>query len=267
MKGLAILAFGLALAGLVAAQDDPTTALTGVQDLTPDNFDQFVNGKKHALVEFYAPWCGHCKRMTGEYKQLGEAVLASPVLKNSVVVAKVNADAHRTLGERFGVRGFPTIKYFARGQPVTEEKAEAYNGARTSDQFLDFLMKKVEADKSLARVEALDKLAKKFVAAKGAEAKKVLAEAEKAVKAAAKEEQENAKLYETFMKRALEKGVEYFEKEQARLERMIGTGSVAAAKVDEMSRKISVLTAFTEKEEEAAKADADDDDDDEVDEE
>lgn len=36
----------------------------------PENFDEFVNGRKHALVEFYAPWCGHCKRMTGEFKQV-----------------------------------------------------------------------------------------------------------------------------------------------------------------------------------------------------
>lgn len=36
--------------------DDPNEALTGVIDLTPDNFDEYVNGGKHALVEFYAPW-------------------------------------------------------------------------------------------------------------------------------------------------------------------------------------------------------------------
>ena len=31
----------------------------------PDNFDKVVNGLTHAIVEFYAPWCGHCKRMVG----------------------------------------------------------------------------------------------------------------------------------------------------------------------------------------------------------
>lgn len=36
--------------------DDPTESLPGVIDLTPDNFDEYVNGGKHALVEFYAPW-------------------------------------------------------------------------------------------------------------------------------------------------------------------------------------------------------------------
>lgn len=55
-------------------------------------------------------------------------------------------------------------------------------------------------------------------------------------------------------------GNEYFATELARLERMIGSGSLSAAKLDEMSRKTSVLSAFTEKE--TPKADKDDDDDD-----
>jgi protein disulfide-isomerase A6 len=38
---------------------------------------------------------------------------------------QVNADEHRSLGERFGVSGFPTIKYFARGKAVTQDNAEA----------------------------------------------------------------------------------------------------------------------------------------------
>ncbi len=35
-----------------------------------------------------------------------------------VVIAKVNADEHRSLGERFGVQGFPTLKWFSRGKAV-----------------------------------------------------------------------------------------------------------------------------------------------------
>jgi hypothetical protein len=60
-------------------------------------------------------------------------------------------------------------------------------------------------------------------------------------------------------------GVEYFQKEQDRLQRMIDSGSVAAGKVDSFAAKISVLSAFTEKPDAAAAAskNSDDDEDDE----
>jgi len=240
----ALFAVALAAFACVVAADDPTVTLPGVSDLTPDNFDKIVKGDKHALVEFYAPWCGHCKRMVGEYKTLGELVQSDPALKGRVVVAKVNADEHRSLGERFGVSGFPTIKYFARGKAVTQDNAEAYNGARTSDQFLDFLKKKLEEDKGFARVEALDKLVKDFVGADKKAKDKVVASVEKAVKELKDDEKKNGELYVKAMKKALSKGDEYFGKERSRLERMISSGGVAANKVDDFARKSSVLSAF-----------------------
>ncbi|GFR39801.1 hypothetical protein Agub_g288 [Astrephomene gubernaculifera] len=237
-----------ALLGAVAfvrASDDPTVSLPGVLDLTPETFDKHVNGGKHAIVEFYAPWCGHCKRMTPEFKKLGELVAADPKLKNRVVVAKVNADAHRSLGDKFEVRGFPTIKYFPAGKAANKDSAQDYQQARTATAFLEFLKAKLEADKGFARVETLDPLAKKFVTAEDKAA--VIAEAKaEAEKLEAGDAKVNGALYVKFMEKAAEKGVEYLSKEKARLEKMLGGGSVAAAKVDEMSRKTSVLGAFTE---------------------
>lgn len=48
--------------------------------------------------------------MVPEYKKLGEIIAANPKLASRVVIAKVNADAHSSIGQRFGVRGFPTLK-------------------------------------------------------------------------------------------------------------------------------------------------------------
>jgi hypothetical protein len=59
-------------------------------------------------------------------------------------------------------------------------------------------------------------------------------------------------------------GVEYFQKEQDRVQRMIDSGSVAANKVDAFAAKVSVLSAFTEKPDAAAAAKDDDDDDEEL---
>lgn len=230
----------------VYASDDPTGSLPGVEDLTPDNFDKLVNGAKHVLVEFYAPWCGHCKHMVPEYKKLAELVGSDPLLKSKVVVAKVNADAHRSLGEKFDVKGFPTIKFFPRGKPATKDFVEDYNSARTSDKFFDFLKDKVEADKGFARVEVLDPIAKKF--AEAADKSALVAEVEGHLKALEGEAKANGELYLKFMQKALDKGADYLTKEKARLERMIGTGSVAPAKVTEMSKKTSILGAFTDEE-------------------
>lgn len=54
--------------------------------LTAENFDELVYGDKNAwFVEFYAPWCGHCQRLTPEW-----AALATQ-LKGEVKVAKIDA--------------------------------------------------------------------------------------------------------------------------------------------------------------------------------
>lgn len=101
-----------------------------VVDLTSSNFDQYVDGSKAAFVEFYAPWCGHCKRLAPAYEEVGKAFVGSDVL-----IAKVDADADKTLGGRFGVRGFPTLKFFPQGSTTPQD----YSGGRTADDIIKFI--------------------------------------------------------------------------------------------------------------------------------
>jgi len=45
------------------------------QVVVAENFDEIVNAEdKDVLIEFYAPWCGHCKNLEPKYKELGEKV-------------------------------------------------------------------------------------------------------------------------------------------------------------------------------------------------
>lgn len=103
----------------VAASDK-----SSVLDLTKTkDFDATVGRSAGALVEFFAPWCGHCKKLAPTYEELAESFQSR---KESVVIAKVDADNNRDLGKKFGVRGFPTIMWF---KPNSLEP-ETYSGPR-----------------------------------------------------------------------------------------------------------------------------------------
>src|SRR5687768_10271096 len=60
--------------------------------------------KDIVLVEFFAPWCGHCKSLAPEWEK------AATNLKGLVKVTKVDATVETSLGSDYGVRGYPTIK-------------------------------------------------------------------------------------------------------------------------------------------------------------
>lgn len=60
-------------------------------------------------------------------------------ISDGVVIAKVDADAHKTLGEKFEVKGFPTIKWFTKGSTVVED----YDGGRTASDVVEWVNKKI----------------------------------------------------------------------------------------------------------------------------
>ncbi|KAK9868741.1 hypothetical protein WJX84_002525 [Apatococcus fuscideae] len=237
---LVVLSLGL----LQQASADPTESLPGVYDLTPENFDKHITGAKDAIVEFYAPWCGHCKSLTPEYKKLGEAVSSDARLKSRVVIAKVNADEHKSLGTRFGVGGFPTLKYFSRGKPVNEPID--YSGGRTKDAFLEYINNKLTEDNGFARVEILDTLARQFTSA--SDTSDLIKKAQELAGSLTDEAKINGDVYLKSMQKAASKGMDWFSTEKARLERLLESGNVNTNKISEIGRKLSVLTAFDKEE-------------------
>jgi protein disulfide-isomerase A6 len=119
------------LAGLAAC----AAAKSAVLDLVPKNFDEVVlKSGKPTLVEFFAPWCGHCKNLAPVYEELA-TVFAS---EKGVQIAKVDADAEKSLGKRFGVQGFPTLKWF----DGKSETPEDYKGGRDLESLSKFVSDK-----------------------------------------------------------------------------------------------------------------------------
>ncbi|KAK7880688.1 hypothetical protein WMY93_032686 [Mugilogobius chulae] len=109
-----------ALGGLSSASD--------VLEFTDDDFDSRIGDHDLILVEFFAPWCGHCKRLAPEYEA------AATRLKGTVALAKVDCTANN--GEETG----------------------PYDGPRTSDGIVSFLKKQAgPASVELKSAEDLDK--------------------------------------------------------------------------------------------------------------
>ena len=107
-----------------------------VVHLTTDTFDQFITDNPSVLVMFYAPWCGHCKAMKPEYMEAASALKGNAV---SGVLAAIDATAEPTLAERYGVKGYPSVKYFGGGRLRYE-----YGYGRTKDDIVEFMLEPKE---------------------------------------------------------------------------------------------------------------------------
>ncbi|CAK3797075.1 disulfide-isomerase tigA [Lecanosticta acicola] len=120
----------------VAALAAVGTSASAVIDLKPDNFDDVVlKSGKPTLVEFFAPWCGHCKTLAPIYEELASSF---EFAKDKVTIAKVDADAEKELGKRFGISGFPTLKFFD-GKKVDPED---YKSGRDIESLSAFITEK-----------------------------------------------------------------------------------------------------------------------------
>ncbi|KAJ4790340.1 Protein disulfide-isomerase [Rhynchospora pubera] len=98
------------------------------------NFTEEVGKHDFIVVEFYAPWCGHCKKLAPEYEK------AAQVLSKHdppIILAKVDGSdkTNKPLTDKFNVKGFPTIKIIKSKGEVEQE----YKGPRQSDGIVKYL--------------------------------------------------------------------------------------------------------------------------------
>lgn len=103
--------------------------------LDSDNFDTIVDGSRNVFVKFEASWCGPCKRIAPILDQVARE--AFPDLDGDTVLAAIDADEEREIGDRFQIEAFPTIKLFLKGRP--QEEAIDFVGERSPQGFVRFI--------------------------------------------------------------------------------------------------------------------------------
>lgn len=105
---------------------------SAVKVLTADTFSKTKKGIW--LVEFFAPWCGHCQQLAPEYEKAAKA------LEGIAHISAIDASKENTGVQ---IQGYPTIKLFVDGKMLD------YNGDRSASAFVDFMLatfKKVLVD-------------------------------------------------------------------------------------------------------------------------
>ncbi|XP_038633011.1 protein disulfide-isomerase [Scyliorhinus canicula] len=141
----------LCLAALAAAADIPVE--DEVLVLKKDNFEEALEKYQHLLVEFYAPWCGHCKALAPEYAK------AAAKLKeegSQIRLAKVDATEESDLAQMFAVRGYPTIKFFKNGD---KSSPKDYSAGRQHEDIVNWLNKRMgPAADTITEADAAEKL-------------------------------------------------------------------------------------------------------------
>ncbi|KAK4628698.1 Putative protein disulfide-isomerase [Fulvia fulva] len=104
------------------------------------SYDSLIAKSNHtAIVEFYAPWCGHCKSLQPAYEK------AAKSLAGLAKVAAVNCDeeTNKPFCGTMGVQGFPTLKIIKPGKKPGKPIVEDYHGPRAAKGIVDAVIDKI----------------------------------------------------------------------------------------------------------------------------
>jgi len=115
----------LTLATLVLADQE-----SHVISLSASTFEDLVKTEPIVLVEFFAPWCGHCKALAPHYEEA-----ATALKEKNIKLAKVDCVEEAELCQSNGVQGYPTLKIYKHGE------VKEYSGPREADGIISYMTK------------------------------------------------------------------------------------------------------------------------------
>jgi len=104
----------------------------GIVDLDEDKFKELIGGEVPVVVEFYAPWCSHCKDLLPTYEALADSY---DHVKEKIVISRIDADKYRSLGKAEGIKGYPTIKLYMPG----DKEGTEYTDDKNLDDLISYI--------------------------------------------------------------------------------------------------------------------------------
>ncbi|KIK06669.1 hypothetical protein K443DRAFT_673954 [Laccaria amethystina LaAM-08-1] len=141
-------------------QDDSTYTLVG------KNFDEVVfDDKKDVFIEFYASWCGHCKRLKPIWENLGEKYAS---IKDRLLIAKMEAQENDLpTSVSFRISGFPTLKF----KPAGSKEFIDYEGDRSYESLVAFVEEHAKNSLELPKVVEAEEVVQVPLAADASDSK------------------------------------------------------------------------------------------------